>query len=292
MITDYNRGNGSGGSGGDSGDDGDGSGVLKALGGNMKKWSSSYASSKSMIDLSSLQDFSKDAIDLTNQSYTGGIDIGEVGKFMAGSLGGISAGKKSKEKSSNFFKDLIDLIIGIITIPKRFPDMLQASLRSVEMLALGITGLTQSAALGISDIALLFYSILQLIVKYGLCILSFIITLAPCFIIHIITALCYVVYYWLVYTPVSGIDRVLGTNSIKMVDKSLSYISWPKTINMLCYTCFGKQVKLADIMDDVSVVTEIGDKMSFDFNKRIPRYLRPATPAAKAVKRHLEAAFR
>ena len=291
MITDYNRGNGSG--GGDS-DGGDGSSIggLKALGGNMKKWSSSYASAKSMLDLSSLQDFAKGAIDLTNQSYTGGIDIGEVGKFMAGSLGGISAGKKANEKSSNFFKDLIDLIVGIITIPKRFPDMLQASLRSVEMLALGITGFAQSTALGISDIALLFYSILQLIVKYGLCILSFIITLAPCFIIHIITALFYVVYYWLIYTPISGIDRALGTSSLKMVDNALSYFSWPKPISMLCYSCFGKQVKLVDVMDDVSVITDIGDKMSFDFNKKIPRYLRPATPAAKAVKKHLEAAFR
>lgn len=288
MITDYNRGN----SGGGSGDDNDfAAGGLKALGGNMKKWSSSYASAKSMLDTSSLQDFANDGIDLTNQSYTGGIDIGNAAKFMGESLGGMSAGQKPNTDSSNFFKDLIDLIKGIITIPTRFGNLMISALKSTEMLALGISGIIQSVALGITDVALMFYAILQLIVKYGLCILSFIVTLPPCFVIHIITALCYVIYFWLIYIPVSSIDRALGTSFIREVDNALSYISWPKPINTLCYCCFGKPVKLIDIIDDVNMLSEIGDKMTSDFNQKIPRYMRPATPAAKSARKHLDAAL-
>jgi hypothetical protein len=264
---------------------------LKAMGGNMKKLSSSYASSKSGLDTGFLNDLTKGTVDLTNQSFSGGIDLGNAGKFMAGTVGGMSTGERANETPDNIFKELIDLILGIISIPNRFQHMLQASLNSAEMLALGISGFFQSAALGITDIALLLFAILQLIAKYGLCILGFFITLAPCAVPHLITILCYIIYYWLIYMPVSVIDKFTGQTSMKTVDKALSVIAWPSVINMVCYSCLGTNTKLSDFMDDVNIISEIGDKMNSDFNVKVPRYMRPAIPASKTASQHLDAAF-
>jgi hypothetical protein len=264
---------------------------LKAMGGNMKKLSSSYASSKSGFDNESLNGLLKGTINSTNQTFSGGIDIGKAGKMFAGGIRGISAGKRANEKPKNIFQELIDLILGIISIPGRFRHLLQSSMYSVEMFALGISGFFQSTALGITDIFLLLFAILQLIVKYWICVLGFIITIFPCFIPHIITILCYIIYYWLIYMPVSFIDKKLGTSSMKTVDKSLSVISWPSAINLLCYSCLGTNTTLSDFSNDIGIITEIGDKMNVDFNVRIPRYMRPAIPAAKRVNKHLNAAF-
>lgn len=264
---------------------------LKAMGGNMKKLSSSYASSKSGLDNGFLNDLTKGTVDLTNQSFSGGINLGNAGKFMAGGVGGMSAGKRANEKPGNIFEELINLIIGIISIPNRFQHMLQATLKSTEMLGLGISGLFQSAALGITDIALLLFAILQLIAKYGLCILGFFITLPLCAFPHIITVLCYIIYFWFIYIPVSTIDKFTKQTSMKTVDKALSVITWPSMINMVCYSCLGTNTKLSDFMDDVNIISEIGDKMNSDFNTKVPRYMRPAIPASKAASKHLNAAF-
>jgi hypothetical protein len=91
--------------------------------------------------------------------------------------------------------------------------------------------------------------------------------------------------------PVSTIDKYTGMQSMKTVDKAVSSITWPSFINYTCYSCLGTNVKLSDFMDDVGIITEIGDKMSSDFNVRIPRYMRPAMPAAKLANEHLGAAF-
>jgi len=286
MITDYVRGKHAD----NNGDMDSALNKLKAMGGNMKKLSSSY-SSKTGLDNGFLNDLTKGTVDLTNQSFSGGIDIGNAAKFMSGAVGGVSAGERANEKPDNFFKELIELILGIISIPDRFKNLLQASLNSVEMLALGISGFFQSTALGISDIALMLFAFLQLIAKYGLCVIGFIVTLPFCAVQHIITLFCYIIYYWLIYMPVSMIDKLTGQNSIKMVDKALSVISWSAGINFLCYSCLGTNTKLSDFMDDVNMISEIGDKMQSDFNVKIPRYMRPAIPASKAVSRHLNAAF-
>ena len=148
MIADYVRGKYAG----NNGDMDSNLNKLKAMGGNMKKLSSSYASSKSGLDSGFLNDLTKGTMDLTNQSFSGGIDIGNAAKFMAGGISGMSAGERANESPDNIFKELIDLILGIISIPDRFQHLLQATLYSTEMLALGISGFFQSTALGISDI--------------------------------------------------------------------------------------------------------------------------------------------
>jgi len=288
MITDYNRGQGSG-----NDNDLNGLSSLKAMGGNMKKLSSSYASAKSMFDTAGLNDMinSASSMEKGDMEFTGGIELGEAGKFLAGSVSAGGGGNKPNAKSSNLFQDLIDLILGIIQIPERFGHLFMGTIHSTEMLAKGISGFFQSAALGINDIVLMIFAFIKIVAKYWMCILSFIVTLAPCFVIHIITAICFVIYYWLIYVPISGIDRVLGTSSMKTVDKALSFVWWPKPISMLCYSCFGKPVKLSDILDDIEIFSELGDKMNSDFNVTIPRYMRPAVAPAKRANREINAAF-
>ena len=87
------------------------------------------------------------------------------------------------------------------------------------------------------------------------------------------------------------IDKFTGQTSMKTVDKALSVIAWPSYINFMCYSCLGTNTKLSDFMDDVNIISEIGDKMNSDFNVKIPRYMRPAMPAAKRTSQHLDAAF-
>lgn len=287
MITDYHR--GGAGQGNDSG-----------LADSLKSLSASYANMKAGFASASsaglggsamlnLKDF---ALGAESADYSGGIDLGDMGNFSAGSFGGMSRPGDTEGEDESIFTTLINLIVGVIKLPNRFRHMMQASMSSVEMLAKGLGGIIQSSVLGVKDIIILLFAILKLVAKYGKCILSFIITLPPCAVIHVITFLCYVIYYWLIQMPISLIETLSGISIMPMIDAALSAaLSWPDIIEQLCYTCFGDPVKLTDVLEDVSVIQDVGDMIQSDFTHKIPRYLRPATPSARTAKAELDAAF-
>lgn len=184
--------------------------------------------------------------------------------------------------SGSIIRDLINLILGIIELPIRFGYLFKSGLEASGALALGIGGLTQSVALGTKDLYMLIIAIIKIIIKYFSCILSFTITtLGGCALIHPVT-LFFVMIYLFVTFILDIIKDKTGFDLTPSFDAMAEYVQWPSFIQMFCYSCFGKKVKLRDILADVGIIKEIGDMISNDFNNVMPRYMKPSMPLGKA----------
>lgn len=211
--------------------------------------------------------------------------------FDFGSVGQFKKPKKSRgSKPGDILSALISLVTGIIKIPTRFDKLLNFSIYSMNTVAVGTTGALKSAGLAISDTFLILIAFARIIVKYWKCILSGIVTLPLCFIIHIFTFLSYVIYQVVEFiaeliTPSTGLDIM------PMVDNIFNQLKWPSPIYMMCYTCFGERRKMSDITRDLGMIQDLADKLDRDFNVRIPAYMRPAKPPATKAIANLNAAF-
>ena len=177
-------------------------------------------------------------------------------------------------------------------------------------LGLGAEGLGKSTLLGIKDLFLLFVAILKVFIKYVGCVVSFVLTtvFGGCFIPHIITFLFYILYLifpitsFLMYSA-SGFDLdpyiddffdMIHKQDDAWVDAGtmpFHVTKWPEWIELWCYACFFKKVKLKDVLKDIMVVKQIGDLITHDFKVTVPRYMRPATGPAISAKQHLDAAM-
>jgi hypothetical protein len=198
---------------------------------------------------------------------------------------------KGKGGSGNLIKDLIGLIMGIIELPVRFGYLFASGMQASGALALGIGGLTQSIALGTKDLYILIIAIVKIIIKYFLCIVSFTVTtLGGCALIHPVTLFFVMIYLFVMFIldtlkDKTGIDLTSGFDSIA------EYVQWPSFIQMFCYSCFGKKVKLRDILADVGIIQDIGNMISNDFNNVMPRYMKPSVPLGKASLKSLDKAM-
>jgi len=173
---------------------------------------------------------------------------------------------------------LIKLILGIVQLPMRFGYLFGALMEGTGALALGVGGLAQSFALGTKDVYILIVAILKIVFKYFLCILSFIIsTVGGCFFIHVAT-LFFVMVYLLVMYLLDMLNESTGIDLSPMVDYVMDYVKWPEPIGTICYSCFGKPVKLREVIADVGVLEDIGNMISYDFNNTMPQYMKPAIP--------------
>ena len=235
---------------------------------------------------------------------TSGLDAdslinGVVNGFASGFAGmGGSFGLKinnskinGKGGGGNIISDLIKLILGIVELPMRFGYLFGSLMQGTGALALGVGGITQSVALGTKDVYLLIIAILKIVFKYFLCILSFIITtIGGCFLIHVIT-LFFVMLYLFIMFLLDMINESTGVDLTPMVDKVLEYVKWPEPIGTICYSCFGKPVKLRDVLSDVGVLEDIGNMISYDFNNTMPRYMKPAVPLGTGALKMLDKAM-
>lgn len=193
--------------------------------------------------------------------------------------------------SGDIITDLINLILGIIELPMRFAYLLESGLEASGALALGIGGLTQSVALGTKDLYLLIVAIIKIILKYFSCILSFTITtLGGCALIHPVTLFFVMIYLFLVFIFDIIKDKT-GVDLVPSLDSMAEYVQWPSFIQMFCYSCFGKSVKLKDVLADVGIIKEIGNMISNDFNNVMPRYMKPGAPLGKASLNSLDKAM-
>jgi hypothetical protein len=43
-------------------------------------------------------------------------------------------------------------------------------------------------------------------------------------------------------------------------------------------------------MADVDAISDVGDKISYDFNVRMPNYMKPGVPLGKLAQKHLDLA--
>jgi hypothetical protein len=193
--------------------------------------------------------------------------------------------------SGDIITDLINLILGIIELPVRFAYLFKSGLEASGALALGIGGLTQSVALGTKDLYILIVAIIKIILKYFSCILSFTITtLGGCALIHPVTLFFVMIYLFIMFI-LDIIKDKTGIDLTPSFDAMAEYVQWPSFIQMFCYSCFGKRVKLRDILADVGVIQDIGNMISNDFNNVMPRYMKPSVPLGKSSLNSLDKAM-
>ena len=87
------------------------------------------------------------------------------------------------------------------------------------------------------------------------------------------------------------VNETVGLDMTPLVDRLTQYIRWPEPIGTICYTCFGKPVKLRDIISDVGVLEDIGNMITYDFTNTMPRYMGPAIPIGNDAMKHLDKAI-
>ena len=214
-----------------------------------------------------------------------------------GKSGGIKIDRsnvKGKGGSGNIISDLIKLILGIVQLPIRFAFMSKSLIEATGALAMGIGGLTKSVALGTKDLYMLVIAVLKIFFKYLSCIISFTLTtFGGCIAIHPITLFFTMIYLLIMYI-VDKIHETFGINLASNVDSSVDVIlsvGFIKFFRMYCYTCFGKKVRLNEILSDVQVIQDIGNTISFDFNNTMPRYMKPSIPLGTASMKSLDRAI-
>jgi hypothetical protein len=245
-----------------------------------------FSQYNSTPDLNSLQD----GLDGLLNPDTSGLELdslmnGVLGAFASAesSLGAVSFTSKKKSITENvidggLFAQLLQLILGIIQIPIRFGYLSMALTEGTGALVLGIGGMAQSVALGTKDIFILFFAILKIVLKYFSCILSFVITtIGGCLGIHMITMFFVMLYLFIMFI-LDSFNEWTGIDMTPMLDKAVEYVGWPDPIGTICYSCFGKKVKLREVISDVGVIEDIGNMISYDFKNTMPRYMNPAVP--------------
>lgn len=195
------------------------------------------------------------------------------------------------DDSDGILKKLLKLIMNIVKLPLRFSYLFKSLMEGTGALVLGIGGITQSVALGSKDIYTLIVAILKIILKYAACILSFIIsTIAGCSLIHVFTMYFVMLYLFLLYLS-DKFNELSGIDLSPFLEKSTEYMKWPEPVGTFCYSCFGKKVKLREVISDVGVIEDIGNMISFDFNNVMPRYMKPATPLGSSALKSLDKAI-
>jgi hypothetical protein len=230
-------------------------------------------------------------------------------KMMSSAIGGISAEFdkiKSVEVKNTFKKivgdspkggiiaKLISLILSFVTLPVRITMIAKGLGESATSIALGSEGLGKSFKLAGQDIWALLVTIGTIISKYFLCLLSFIIgTIIGCFFVHFITfftSVVFLIFPLSVYVIKESTGFDIGPFVDEVLEKmdevddqmavytNVNLMKWPKSINLVCYTCFGKRVKLKDILADVMAIKTIGDIISYDFSVRMPGYMKRGRP--------------
>lgn len=199
---------------------------------------------------------------------------------------------KGKGPKGGLLQQLIQLILEIVKLPVRFGNLNLALMEATAALGVGIGGIFKSTALAAKDLGILIIAILRIFFKYFLCILSFIITtIGGCFLVHGITLFFVIIYLAIMYI-VDKINDTIGIDFAPMVENAAQYAKWFEPINTICYTCFGKSVKLRDVIADVGVLEGIGNMISYDFNNTMPRYMKPSVPLGKSAMKRLDKAIK
>lgn len=253
-------------------------------------------------DVASDLNSAKDGLDDLINPKTSGFDVDSMMNGVLGSMSSLSSemgtvnfSSKSRNIKDNMMSGgliskLIKLILQIIQIPIRFGYLSMALAEGTAAFGIGIGGIIQSLALGTEDILILIFAILKIVFKYFACIMSFTITtIAGCAGIHIVT-LFFVMLYLFIMFVFDSFREMSGIDLTPMVDKVTDYVGWPEPIGTICYSCFGLKYKLREVISDVSVIEDIGNMISYDFNNTMPRYMRPAVPMGSMAMKHLNQA--
>jgi hypothetical protein len=201
----------------------------------------------------------------------------------------------------DILSELIRIIMSVVQLPKRFANMFQALTKGAEAVAKSFKGIGKSVELATRDIFTLIIAVVGIVFKYWLCIVSFVVTtMGGCFLIHGVTFACYVLYFVIesiasffgVKPLLEWMMEVLSETDDQLAEiTGFNVTKWPKAIRTICYTCFGKPVKLRDVSADLGALSDIGDTIAHDFNQRIPYYMRDAIPPGKMAISYMDRAM-
>jgi len=237
---------------------------------------------------------SSDALASSLSQMTGG-----GGTFVPRAPGQMSKRNKKSNNSGDpqdedgLLAGLFKIFLAALKIPTKFDKIFQGVTNAGLSLATGIEGAVRSTYLGIEDLIYLAIVLFTIASKYMNCFISFLINLPSCFISHVITCIFSILYLifplsaW-IFWMLTGFDLMpyydAAFDVIYDGDDMLSkiigfhFLKFPPSIIKQCYTCNGKVVRLRDILKDVMKIKDVGDKISFDMTKTIPRYMKPAMP--------------
>jgi hypothetical protein len=217
--------------------------------------------------------------------------------------------KKPKPAKGGLIPTIIQIVKMTLKLPTRFDKIFQAFQNSTMGLLFGIEGISKSLALGVYDIMMILYNIFRAVLKYINCIVSFLVTLPFCAFIHVITLIFYLIY---LPFPIMALLIYLATGMnfmpyidyvFEMIDYAddifaewnglgIHFAKWPPLINTLCYSCFGKKVKMRDVFGDISIIGKSGKKLGRDFSVVMPRYMKRSTPYLKRSMRNIGQVFK
>lgn len=200
-------------------------------------------------------------------------------------------GSGSGEK--NMLKGLIKIFLGALKLPTKFDAIFSGLESAGNSLAFGLEGIVKSVFLGIEDVILLCIALFVFLSKYFVCFITFIINLPSCFITHVITAASSVLYlifpltsyiFWsgtgisLMPYYEAGFAQIGSFDDMFYILFGFNLFKLPPSIIKKCYTCNGKILKLKDVITDAMKISKVGDKISGDMTRTVPRYLKPAMP--------------
>ena len=206
-------------------------------------------------------------------------------------------------KEDGLIASLIKLLLGIITLGKKFAIAFSAIGNAAMGITMSAEGLVKIAMLTIFHIANIFKLSVEMVIHNITLITDIFIKLPKCFLVHIIKmifAVLYLIFPALSYIcwSLTGVSLMPAFNAtFKMLDDGDNWVSdklfnsefyllkFPRAITKHCYYCNGKPYRLDDVMDDMNKVGDAGTKYNRDLERKAYPSMKPATPYLLRTKR-------
>lgn len=199
-------------------------------------------------------------------------------------------------KEAGLLASLIKLLLGIVTLGKKFGIAFQAIGNAAMGITMSTEGLIKIGMISIFHFANIFKVSVEVVIHNITLITDFVIKLPKCFLVHIIKMIFAVLYlifpaFSYICWSFTGFSLMPAFDSaFKMLDDGDNMISkeffnseffllkFPPTITNHCYYCNGKPYRLDDIIDDMNKIGNAGSKYNRDLERKAYPAMKPAKP--------------
>jgi hypothetical protein len=204
--------------------------------------------------------------------------------------------RDAASKEDGLLASLMKLLLGIISLGKKFGIAFQAIGNAAMGITMSTEGLIKIGMISIFHFANIFKVSVDVVIANITLITDFVVKLPKCFLVHILKMVFGVVY--LIFPLFSYICWSLtGTtlmpafeSAFKMLDDGDNMISeqffdnqfyllkFPPSITNHCYYCNGKPYRLDDVLDDMNKIGGAGSKYNRDLERKAYPAMKPAKP--------------
>jgi hypothetical protein len=206
-------------------------------------------------------------------------------------------------KEDGLIASLIKLLLGIITLGKKFAIAFSAIGNAAMGITMSAEGLVKIGMLSIFHIANIFKVSMEVVIHNITVLTDIVIKLPKCFLVHIIKMIFAVLYlifpaFSYICWSLTGVSLMPAFNAtFKMLDEGDNWVSdklfnsdfyllkFPRSITKHCYYCNGKPYRLDDIMDGMNKVGNAGTKYNRDLERKAYPAMKPAKPYLLRTKR-------